>query len=140
MTDTKLTIQQVSEHTGLSSHTLRYYEKIGLIDGVDRDSNGYRRYDRHVVEWIDWLICLRSTGMSMRQLQKYAELTKHGEAGLHERMELLENHRQKLHGKIALLNRYLNRLEVKLDLHYRASVPQHPQEEAVVVSESVVTS
>jgi DNA-binding transcriptional MerR regulator len=135
MIDTKLTIQQVSEHTGLTSHTLRYYEKIGLIDGVDRDVNGYRRYDRHVVEWIDWLICLRATGMSMRQLQKYAELCKFGEASVLERMELLENHRQKLHGKIALLNRYLNRLEVKLELYQRGSVPaSQPQIESEVVN------
>ncbi|MFZ3572799.1 MerR family transcriptional regulator [Streptomyces sp. BH097] len=68
----QLTIQQVSRLSGLSEPTLRYYEKIGLIDAVDRDeSSGHRRYGSAVVETIEALACLRSTGMSVRDMRTY---------------------------------------------------------------------
>jgi DNA-binding transcriptional MerR regulator len=67
-----LTIQEVSRRSGLSEPTLRYYEKIGLIESVERDeSSGHRRYGAAVVNRIEALACLRATGMSVRDMRDY---------------------------------------------------------------------
>lgn len=67
-----LTIQEVSRLSGLSEPTLRYYERIGLIDAVDRDgSSGHRRYSPAAVETIEALECLRATGVSVRDMRAY---------------------------------------------------------------------
>src|SRR5712664_1449518 len=67
-----LTIQEVSRRSGLSEPTLRYYEKIGLIERVERDeSSGHRRYGAAVVNRIEALACLRATGMSVQDMRDY---------------------------------------------------------------------
>ena len=69
----KLTIQEVSQATGLSTHTLRYYERIGLIHPIRREGNSHRHYTNDDVGWIEFLLKLRATGMSIKDMQKYAE-------------------------------------------------------------------
>jgi DNA-binding transcriptional MerR regulator len=70
--DLALTIQEVSRRSGLSEPTLRYYEKIGLIERVERDeSSGHRRYGAAVVYRIEALSCLRATGMSVQDMRHY---------------------------------------------------------------------
>ncbi|MCA9976226.1 MAG: MerR family transcriptional regulator, partial [Anaerolineales bacterium] len=64
-----LTIQEVAEMTGLTAHTLRYYEKIGLLESIDRHGNGHRRYDEADLGWIHFLKLLRGTGMPIQQMQ-----------------------------------------------------------------------
>ncbi len=78
--DDKLTIQQVAEATGLSVYTLRYYERIGLIHPIGRAENPHRRYTADDIGWIDFLKKIRATGMSMQQMQAYAELQRQGDA------------------------------------------------------------
>ncbi|MZD03539.1 MerR family transcriptional regulator [Streptomyces sp. SID5785] len=81
MTYEALTIQQVARRTGLTEPTLRYYEKIGLIGSVDRDdSSGHRRYGPALVERIEALGCLRSTGMSVRDMRAYLDHLDAGDA------------------------------------------------------------
>lgn len=76
-----MTIQQVSRLSGLSEPTLRYYEKIGLIDRVERDEiSGHRRYDKAVVETIEALSCLRSAGMSVKDMRAYLRHLDSGDA------------------------------------------------------------
>ena len=92
MMDTKLTVQEMAAATGLSGDTLRYYEKIGLIDPVERAANGHRRYSQADVIWVEFLMRLRATGMSIQQMQRYADLRRQGEATVTERRQLLEAH------------------------------------------------
>lgn len=68
-------IQQVASMTGLSTHTLRYYEKIGLIKNVQRDQTGYRQYTDFDLAWIQFLIRLRVTGMPMLKMKQFFLLT-----------------------------------------------------------------
>jgi len=69
-----MTIQEVSRLSGLSEPTLRYYERIGLINAVDRDeSSGHRRYGPAVVATIEALSCLRSAGMSVQDMRAYLQ-------------------------------------------------------------------
>jgi DNA-binding transcriptional MerR regulator len=91
-TEEALTIQQVAEATKLSEHTLRYYERIGLIHPIQRAGNGHRRYSSGDIGWIDFLNKLRATGMSIQQMQRYAELQRQGDCTLPERVEMLKTH------------------------------------------------
>src|SRR5579862_6436868 len=87
-----LSIQQVAERTGLSVHTLRYYEQIGLLDTVNRDAGGRRRYTPDDVAWIALLILMRDTGMPLAQIQAFAALMRLGPDGTPQRRALLEAH------------------------------------------------
>ena len=109
-----LTIQQVADKTGLSAHTLRYYEKIGLIQAVDRAQNGHRRYSPGDVGWLDFLKCLRSTGMPVREVKRYSELFEDGDATLAERRELLETHRARIQADLRELMANLDAINYKI--------------------------
>jgi|SRR5579884_2732846 DNA-binding transcriptional MerR regulator len=89
---TGLTIAEAAAMSGVSAHTLRYYERAGLI-GVDRAASGHRRYSEDDLAWIHTLQCLRATGMPIRDIRRYAELVRSGDQNLEARLELLEQHR-----------------------------------------------
>jgi DNA-binding transcriptional MerR regulator len=91
--DTHLTIQQTASRTGFSEHTLRYYEKIGLIPPVERASNGHRRYTDVDLGRLDFLKCLRSTGMPVAQMIEFTHLTQAGDHTIQARVALLQEHR-----------------------------------------------
>ena len=81
MTSAELTIAEVAERTGLTRHTLRYYERDGLMLGVDRAGSGHRRYSERDLGWIELITKLRATGMPIREVRRYAELVRDGEPG-----------------------------------------------------------
>ena len=87
------TTRQAAEKCGLSQHTLRWYERIGLLDRIARTADGRRRYSDADLDWILLLSRLRATGMPVRDMLRYAELVRSG-AGEQERMALLEAHRE----------------------------------------------
>lgn len=88
-----MTIGTLSEKTGISAYTLRYYEKKGLIK-VSRDIAGRRIYDESDVEWIRFIQRLKDTGMLLRDISLYSKLRYQGDSTLEERMKILEEHRQ----------------------------------------------
>jgi DNA-binding transcriptional MerR regulator len=100
---TEMTIAEAAERSGLSAHTLRYYERIGLIHPVDRGTNGHRRYGRDDLEWLDLLIKLRTTGMPIRQMVEYAELVRQGPETAARRRAMLERHRAEIAARMAEL-------------------------------------
>lgn len=112
--ETGMTVQETSEKTGLSAHTIRYYERIGLIPSIERASNGHRRYSDEDIGWIEFLKCLRSTGMPISEMQRYVELQQEGDPTLHDRLALLEAHRRRIKAKIQELDRFLERIEGKI--------------------------
>jgi DNA-binding transcriptional MerR regulator len=112
--DEGLTIQQVGEATGLSVYTLRYYERIGLIDHIDRAENSHRRYTAQDIGWIEFLTKLRAAGMSIQQMRAYAELQRQGDATLPERLELLLAHRDKVEARIEELHEHLKVIHHKI--------------------------
>ena len=87
-------IQDVSNKTGLSAHTLRYYEKEGLICGVERSRGGFRQYSDEDLESLGLICCLKNTGMSLQEIARFVELTRAGDHTLAERVELLRQHRE----------------------------------------------
>ena len=114
------TIQQVADKTGLTAHTLRYYEKCGLIDEVERDGNGYRIYQSDDLGRIQMLCCLRRTGMSIADMQTYAQLMRAGDHTVNQRRAVLENHREQVEAQIDELHDMLEYITYKIDLYARA--------------------
>ncbi len=112
------TIQKTAEEMSVSAHTLRYYEKIGLLHPIQRGANGHRRYTEEDMGWIYWLKLLRDSDMSIQAMQKYVALTREGEHTIPERCEILAEHRDSLRQHITELQEYLTRLENKVE-YYR---------------------
>jgi len=115
----KLTIQEVAKATGLTPHTLRYYERIGLIHPINREENTRRCYTADDVGWIDFLLKLRATGMSIRDMQRYAELQRRGDETLPERVEMLKSLRDKVEAHIVEMNEHLKLIHYKIDYYQK---------------------
>ena len=113
----KLTIQEVTKATGLSTHTLRYYERIGLIHPIEREQNTRRCYTADDVGWINFLLKLRATGMSIRDMQKYAELQRQGDETLPDRLEMLKALRDKVESHMDELNEHLKLIYYKIEIY-----------------------
>ena len=118
MTDV-YTIEEAAQRTGVSTHTLRYYERIGLLAPVGRASSGHRRYNDDDIGAIGFLTLLRQTGMPIRDMQRFVDLTRAGHDTIPERVEVLEAHRDSLAEQLALLNRHFAAIETKIGI-YRA--------------------
>jgi DNA-binding transcriptional MerR regulator len=115
----RLTIQEVAQATGLSAHTLRYYERVGLIHPIDREQNTHRRYTQDDVGWIDFLTKLRATGMSIKDMQRYAELQRRGDETLPERVEMLKSLRDNVEAHIDELNEHLRLIYYKIEIYQK---------------------
>jgi DNA-binding transcriptional MerR regulator len=115
---TEMTIAEAAERSGLSAHTLRYYERIGLIHPVDRGTNGHRRYGRGDLEWLDLLIKLRTTGMPIRQMVEYAELVRQGPKTVARRRAMLEGHRAEITARMAELEDTAAVLDRKIAMYH----------------------
>ncbi|WP_411884653.1 MerR family transcriptional regulator [Polaromonas sp. YR568] len=110
-----LSIAEAAEASGLSAYTLRYYEQIGLIAPIDRRS-GARRYCDADMRWLDFLVRLRATGMSMQGMQRYAQLLRQGNTGasLDERQAMLEAHAARLEADIRAQRETLQYIRKKI--------------------------
>lgn len=111
-------IKEVYELTGLSRHTLRYYEKIGLIDGITRESQGHRYYSDNDIAWIEFLNRLRVTGMPIKQMLEFADLRRRGDSTASERRHMLEDFKDELHKRMGELNKHMKVIEEKVR-HYK---------------------
>ena len=89
----------------MTAHTLRYYERVGLIQPVGRARNGHRRYSEADEAWLNFLHCMRATNMSIREMQRYAELREQGDATSEQRRKLLEDHQAGIAAQIAELQK-----------------------------------
>lgn len=108
-------IREVSEKTGLSAHTLRYYEKEGVLRGVDRSQGGFRQYTDDDLESLGLVCCLKNTGMSIQEIARFMELTHEGEHTLQERVDLLREHREAMIRKMQEMQTYLEKVTWKLN-------------------------
>jgi len=117
-----VTIAEAARRTGVSAHTLRYYERAGLVvSPVDRTAGGRRRYGRLDLKWI--IICtkLRATGMPIKGIRRYAELVAAGPGNEDERLELLEAHRAEVVARLKEIQENLKIIDHKIDV-YRGSL------------------
>ena len=111
-------IATTADHLGVSAHTLRYYERIGLVQ-VERDASGYRRYDAAGVRRLVFLTRMRTSGMSIRDLQRYVDMVEAGRDTVPERLTLLTEHRDGLRARIDELRLALAATEYKIAAYTR---------------------
>lgn len=113
-----LTITEVAQRTGLTAHTLRYYERAGLIAPVTRAPGGQRRYAASDMDWIGFLLRLRETRMPIGQMQTFAKLRGEGNTTAPERRQMLETHLAEVLAAIKAMQRSAKTLQDKIT-HYR---------------------
>ncbi|MGJ4890574.1 MerR family transcriptional regulator [Bradyrhizobium sp. HKCCYLRH3099] len=107
-------IGELARQSGLTAHTIRYYERIGLLPRADRDHARQRDYDASILTWIEFLGRLKATGMPIRDMLRYAELRAGGAATEPERRRLLERHREAVRAQVATLQDCLLVLDGKI--------------------------
>ncbi|WP_327092660.1 MerR family transcriptional regulator [Nonomuraea sp. NBC_01738] len=116
--DEGVSIAEAARRTGVSAHTLRYYERAGLVvTPLDRTSGGRRRYHRLDLEWITVCARLRATGMPIRAIRRYAELVAAGHGNERERLALMESHRSDVATRITELQDNLRLIDHKIGVY-----------------------
>jgi DNA-binding transcriptional MerR regulator len=109
------TIKQVSEKTSLAPHVLRYYEHEGLLPSVGRSRSGIRRYSESDLEWLGLICCLKNTGMPIKQIKNFVELSAAGDKTLKQRCQLLEEHKKNVETQIQEMQKYLRKVTHKIE-------------------------
>ena len=113
-----LSIAEAARRSGVSVHTLRYYERAGLVvTTVDRTAGGRRRYREIDLKWITVCTRLRATGMPIAKIRRYAELVTAGPGNEEQRLELLEAHRAEVQANLAELQNNLELIDHKIDVY-----------------------
>ena len=117
----------------MSEHTLRYYERIGLIQPVPRqDRSCHRRYGPDDLAKLESLACLRATGMPIDQMRRYFELRSRGADAAAEQQALLAAHLEELQRRIASLQNHIKYVESKID--YWRAVEEHDEQAAARIA------
>jgi DNA-binding transcriptional MerR regulator len=113
-----VSIAEAARRTGVSAHTLRYYERAGLVvTTVDRTAGGRRRYHQIDLDWIVVCTRLRATGMPIKVIRRYAQLVSAGRGNEQERLALLEAHRAEVSAKLAAIQDNLKLIDHKIDVY-----------------------
>lgn len=110
-----LTIGEVAQQTGLSIHTLRYYDELGLLPHVSRADNGHRVFAEDVLGWINIIKCLRATQMPLAELQRFTVLAHQDIDTITQQRELLEAHRQEVRQRMAEVEAAIALIDHKID-------------------------
>ncbi|MBX3619210.1 MAG: MerR family transcriptional regulator [Rhizobacter sp.] len=112
-----LPIGALARSSGRSVHTIRWYEAQGLMPGVQRDGGGRRLYTAQHIEWLDLMVRLRATGMSIAKMRRYATLVRQGKPALAERRALLQAHRGEVLARIEEWHQALALLDDKIEFY-----------------------
>lgn len=114
------TIAEAAERTGLTAHTLRYYERDGLLLGpVERASSGHRRYSEEDLDWVTLVTRLRETGMPVRDVRRYAAMVREGSGNEADRLALLQAHRTEVLARLAEVQAHLAAIDAKIGIYRR---------------------
>ena len=108
-------IHEVCERTGLTAHTLRYYEKENLLPNVSRSAGGFRQYSEENMEALGMICCLKNTGMSLQDISRFMALAREGDQTLRERCELLKRHRDTVIARMEEMQRHLDKVTWKVN-------------------------
>ena len=118
------TIKQAAERVHLTTHTLRYYDKEGLLPFVHRNNTGNRIFTDSDLEWLGLICCLKDTGMSIKQIGIYIQWCMEGDSSVEARLNLLIQHREAVIHQMKVLQQNLRVIDKKI-AHYntRCSLP-----------------
>ncbi len=107
-------IKNVEHMTGLTSHTIRYYEKEGILPPIERDKNGIRIFSEQNLAWLLLVSCLKQTDMPVRDIKEIVRLSQIGEETMQSRKELLEQHKKKIEHQIESLKESMEKIDKKI--------------------------
>lgn len=124
MQEGQYTISEVSEKYQISSSTLRYYDRIGLLPNIPRQANGNRYFTDQLLNWLEMIICLRHSGVPIEKLIEYAKLIQKGDDTIATREALLREQLAELYQKRVNLQRSIQRLEDKIALYESGEITQ----------------
>lgn len=120
------TISQVAEKFDLTAHTIRYYDKEGLLPFVDRSKSGIREFSDSDLEWLKLICCLKNTGMPLKQIKQYIEWCLQGDETLEIRRQLFLDHRKEVLKQMADLRENLKIIDFKLEIYDTGcNIPTH---------------
>ena len=115
-----MTIKEVSEKYDISSDTIRYYERIGMIPEVTRTASGIRDYQESDLSWVELVICMRKAGVSVESLIEYVKMCMQGDTTFSARLHLLQEEKEKLEEQRSQLETAMKRLDYKISRYQRA--------------------
>ena len=115
-------ISEFAKRSGVSIHTVRYYEKEGLLKSIHRDASGRRQYEQSDLEWMVWIKRLKSTGMPLVNIKKFADLRLQGDCTLQKRKQMLSDHALYLEKEVDRLNHELEIVRYKVDAYTQKSL------------------
>ena len=115
-----MTIKEVSEKYNISSDTLRYYERIGMIPEVTRTAGGIRDYQESDLSWVELVICMRKAGVSVESLIEYVKMCMQGDTTFSARLHLLQEEKEKLEEQRSQLEAAMKRLDYKISRYQKA--------------------
>lgn len=118
-----MNIQKVAQLTGLSAHTLRYYEKIGLLLNIARNSSGHRCYSEQDLMWIEFIKRLKATSMPLSEMKKFAELRTHGDSTIGQRVAILEHHQKRVQDQMDQLRLHQEKIKEKIIICQQGGLP-----------------
>lgn len=115
-----MTIREVSEKYDISSDTLRYYERIGMIPEVTRTASGIRDYQESDLSWVELVICMRKAGVSVESLIEYVKMCMQGDTTFSARLHLLQEEKEKLEEQRSQLETAMKRFDYKISRYQKA--------------------
>lgn len=107
------TVKQLSQKLNISEHTIRFYDDQGLLPDVQRDKNGTRLFTDDNIEWINLVLCLRNTGMSITDIKNYIKLCKEGDSTVHQRYQIILKQKEKAEADLRQMQKRLSILNMK---------------------------
>ena len=113
-------IAEVSGHYGISSDTLRYYERIGLVPPVNRNGGGIRDYSELDIRRVEFVKCMRSAGLPVEVLIEYIGLVQQGDKTIEARKEILTEQRELLVARMEQMQKTLDILDHKIEVYEKA--------------------
>ncbi|MGH2328901.1 stress response transcriptional regulator NmlR [Streptococcus uberis] len=122
-----MNIKKVSELTGVSADTIRYYERIGLIPPVTRNQSGVRNFSDRDISVLEFVRYFRGAGVSVESLIDYIGLVEQGDSTIGARLAILQEEREKLEERVSKLQAALDRLNHKIDNYQNKVVPREHQ-------------
>ncbi len=112
-------IKEISKQTGLSEHTIRYYEKINLLQKIKKDQHGIRDFTEEDLEWLHFVKKMKLTQMPLKEIKIYADSYYSNNPDFNERIEILLNHQQRMYHEIAILQEALQHINYKINYYQK---------------------
>lgn len=114
------TIGQVAKRMGLTAHTLRYYDKEGLLPTMRKSSSGLRVFTAEDIEWLIIIECLKGCGMHLKDIKHYIDMCREGDATLAERLEMFKKQKEHLEEQLAQLKKHMEKVDYKIAYYTEA--------------------